>query len=72
MLVFDLENRQTFTNLSKWESLMKEHGVDLKNSIVMLVGNKSDVKGKEVEQAEALSYAKKKGYEYFQASASTG
>lgn len=51
---------------------MKEHGVDLKNSIVMLVGNKSDVKGKEVEQAEALSYAKKKGYEYFQASASTG
>jgi len=43
------------------------------------VGNKSDIKGKvserllqEVETAEAQSYAKKRGYEYIQASASTG
>lgn len=46
LLVFDLENRQSFTNLPKWESLMKENGVDLKNSVVILVGNKSDLKGK--------------------------
>lgn len=44
--MFDLENRQSFTNIPKWEALMKENGIDLRNSAVILVGNKSGVKGK--------------------------
>lgn len=38
----------------------------------MLVGNKCDGRTKEVDSADAIAYAKKKGYEYFQVSASTG
>ena len=44
---------------------MRNNGLDLKQCVVFLLGNKSDNKNKEVESAEAISYAKKKGYEYF-------
>ena len=51
---------------------MKSNGVDFKQSVVFLLGNKSDLKGKEVDASEAISYAKKRGFEYYQTSASTG
>ena len=51
---------------------MRSNGVDAKNAVIFLVGNKSDAKGKEVDSSDAASYAKKRGYEYFQTSASTG
>lgn len=51
---------------------MKNYGVNAKDSVIMLVGNKCDGRTKEVDAAEAIGYAKKKGYEYFQVSASTG
>ena len=41
---------------------MKNNGIDLKQTVVFLVGNKSDGKIKEIEAADAISYAKKKGY----------
>lgn len=62
LLVFDLENRESFNGLSKWENIMKAQGVNLKEAVVVLVGNKNDSRTKEVEQAEAIAYAKKKGY----------
>jgi len=51
---------------------MKNSGINSKDSVIMLVGNKCDGRTKEVDPAEAIAYAKKKGYEYFQVSASTG
>ena len=51
---------------------MKSNGLDLKQAVVFLIGNKSDGKSKEVDSAEAIAYAKKRGFEYFQISASTG
>lgn len=51
---------------------MKNYGVNAKDSVIMLVGNKCDGRTKEVDPAEAIAYSKKKGYEYFQVSASTG
>jgi DnaJ family protein C protein 27 len=72
LLIFDLENRESFTNLGRWESLMKNSGINSKDSVIMLVGNKCDGRTKEVDSADAIAYAKKKGYEYFQVSASTG
>lgn len=51
---------------------MKNYGVNLKEAAVMLVGNKCDGRAKEVEASEAIAYAKKRGFEYFQVSASTG
>lgn len=41
---------------------MKSCGVDLKNTVIFLVGNKCDTKTKDVDSNEAISYAKKKGY----------
>jgi hypothetical protein len=42
---------------------MKSNGLDLKNGVVVyLLGNKSDNKVREVENSEAISYAKKRGY----------
>lgn len=72
LLIFDLENRESFTNLAKWESVMKSSAINSKDSVIMLVGNKCDGRTKEVDSADAIAYAKKKGYEYFQVSASTG
>lgn len=51
---------------------MKANGISLKDTVVMLVGNKNDGRAKEVEQAEAIAYAKKRGFEYFPCSASNG
>ena len=46
LLVFDLENRDSFNGLSKWEGTMKSYGVNLKDSVVVLVGNKNDSRAK--------------------------
>lgn len=62
LLTFDLENRQSFANLGKWENTMKSNGLDLKQAVVFLVGNKSDVNAREVEASEAIAYAKKRGF----------
>lgn len=45
-MVFDLENRESFTNLIKWERIMKENGLDFNRSVIFVVGNKADVRSK--------------------------
>lgn len=72
LLVFDLDNRESFNNLGRWENAMRANGLNLKEAVVMLVGNKCDGRGKEVDSSEAIAYAKKKGFEYYQTSASSG
>ena len=51
---------------------MKENGCDPKNGIVFVIGNKSDLKSKEIEPNEITNYVKKRGYEYYATSASSG
>lgn len=51
LLVFDLGNKQSFQNIGRWENSMKSNGLDLKNAVVFLLGNKVDNKVKEVESA---------------------
>lgn len=46
VMVFDLENRESFTNLVKWERVMKENGLDFTRAVIFVVGNKSDSKAK--------------------------
>ena len=45
-MVFDLENKESFLNLVKWEKVLKENGIDAKKSVIFLVGNKTDLKSK--------------------------
>lgn len=51
---------------------MKNNGLNMKEAVIILLGNKCDTKSKEVDSSEAIALAKKKGYEYFPTSASTG
>ena len=48
LLVFDVGNKQSFQNISRWENAMKNNGLDLKQSVIFLLGNKSDNKTREV------------------------
>lgn len=45
-MVFDLDSKESFLNLPKWEKILKENGIDFKKSTVFLVGNKTDLKPK--------------------------
>ncbi len=58
MLVFDLTNRDTFENITKWMQQVKEKADP---SIVMiLIGNKSDLQEKrQVKHEEALNFSEK-------------
>ncbi|EGR27992.1 hypothetical protein IMG5_185750 [Ichthyophthirius multifiliis] len=72
LLVFDLDNRESFLNLLKWERIMKENGVDFTRSIVFIVGNKTDLNSKQIEMGEITQFIRKRGWEYYQTSANTG
>ena len=45
-MVFDLENKESFLNLVKWEKVLKDNGIDSKKSVIFLVGNKTDLRPK--------------------------
>lgn len=51
---------------------MQDNGLDFKQCIVCVVGNKSDCKNKELDPSDVNAYARKKGYECFICSASSG
>ena len=53
IMVFDIDNRDSFTNLVHWENEMKKAGLDKGNIRVIVCGNKADGKGREVSTVEA-------------------
>lgn len=55
VMVFDLENRESFINLIKWERIMKENGLDFTKAVVFIVGNKSDLRTKVTSPSPSLS-----------------
>ena len=72
MMVFDLDNRDSYNSLVHWEDEMKKNGIDSSRAKVVVCGNKSDSKGREVNSKEAQKWAKSRNYEYFETSASSG
>ncbi|KAL9653077.1 hypothetical protein ABK040_006296 [Willaertia magna] len=68
MVVFDLTNEESFKNIAKWLSQIKQHGLD--NVSLVLVGNKSDLKSKRViDKDRAEELAKNLGIPYIETSA---
>ena len=69
-LVYDVSKKQTFKNIPEWISFIKK----IEDSIIVLIGNKSDLTLPRIVPKELVEdYCKKNGIEYyFEASAKTG
>jgi DnaJ family protein C protein 27 len=53
LMVFDLDNRDSYNSLMHWEDEMKKNGIDVTRTKIVVCGNKSDSKGREVNSKEA-------------------
>ena len=68
LLVFDIAKSVTYKNVERWLTELRENAAE--NIVIMLVGNKSDLKHlREVPTEEALEFAKKNGLTFVETSA---
>jgi len=72
IMVYDVDNRDSYISLVHWEEEMKRYGIDMTRVKVILCGNKCDSKSREVKEVEAKRWAQQRGWEYFETSASEG
>ena len=71
LLVYDITRRSTFTNVERWLGELKDHAEP--NIVVMLVGNKSDLRHKRaVETEDALRFATEQELAFIETSAMDG
>ncbi len=71
VFTYDIGNRESFENLTKWVEEVKNHGND--SQIKILVGTKYDTEDKQVTTEEARAFAHTSGcVDYFETSALTG
>ena len=68
-IVYDILDRNSFKNITVWISFIKSVNKD--SSILVLVGNKTDLK-REISQNEAKELAKKENMIFFEVSAKNG
>ncbi len=69
LLVFDLTNRESFEHLANWIDEVRSNIGEIP---MVLVGNKSDLPGREVPREECESFSKKFNMYYLESSAKTG
>ena len=72
IMVFDVDNRDSYISLVHWEEEMKKLGCDFTRIKVVVCGNKCESKQREVKEAEANKWAKQRGWDYFETSANEG
>jgi len=70
LFVFDVTKKDTFNNLEKWLKLFNEFD-DEKTTIKILIGNKNDLKPKNVNKEEIDKFTKDHFRKYFEISAKT-
>ena len=68
-IVYDISDRNSFKNITVWISFIKSVNKD--SSILILVGNKTDLK-REISQNEAKELANKENMIFFEVSAKNG
>ena len=71
LIVFSVDKKSSFEKIINWIKVI-ENSVDIREKAVILVGNKIDKPEREVNNEEALSFAKKKKLKYYETSAKTG
>ncbi|WOL04722.1 hypothetical protein Cni_G13444 [Canna indica] len=68
LLVYDITKKQTFDNVQRWLRELRDHADS--NIIVMMVGNKSDLKHlRAVSDTEGQTFAEKEGLSFLETSA---
>ena len=68
LLVYDVTRRETFEGASKWLAELREHADS--RVVVMLVGNKSDLRGlRRVDKEEAAAFAARHDISFIETSA---
>jgi small GTP-binding protein len=68
LLVYAINNRVSFKNVERWLAELRENAD--RNIVIMLVGNKSDLKHlREVPTEEAKEFAQKNGLSFMETSA---
>jgi len=73
IIVFDITNRQSFENVTKWIKDVREERQD--DAIIALVGNKTDLHEeglRQVETSEGVELAREQDVMYVEVSAKTG
>jgi len=71
LMVYDITKAQTFKSIEKWMQELREYADP--DIVIMLVGNKSDLKSnREVATEDATAFAKKNSLLYIEASALDG
>ena len=71
LLVFAVDNRETFDKLEEWVQNIYE-SVSIEEKVIFLVGNKIDSPNRVITREEAETYAKNKNFPYYETSAKTG
>lgn len=72
LMVYDVNIKSTFDNLSKWIKEAEHNGLDISACTVVCVGNKTDIKKREVKTDVAKEWAKNKGFQFYEVSAKNG
>jgi Ras-related protein Rab-11A len=68
LLVYDVTNYESFKNLEHWLNEIRDHAE--KNIVILMVGNKTDLKHKrDVKKEEAAEYANQHRMAYIETSA---
>ena len=72
LMVYDVNIKATFDSLTKWEKEAEKFGLDLTKCVVVVMGNKTDIKKREVKADIAKEWAKGRGYKFYESSAKSG
>ena len=70
LLVFAVDKKKTLEKISNWINSLEEN-VNLKEKVLILVGNKCDKEKREVSKEDGIEYAKSFNIKYFETSAKT-
>ena len=73
MVMFDVTNITSYENVRNWTESIKIHiSSEINNIPVIIIGNKIDIKQREIKTEEAKKFCQELGYKYFETSAKTG
>ena len=68
LLVYDITKRQTFDNIQRWLRELRDHADS--NIVIMMAGNKSDLKHlRAVQEEDARVFAEQEGLSFLETSA---